>query len=231
MKSQKSRLTLKTQKIKRIICFATLFILWANIVSVHAADDLIDFESLLGFFGGVASGYFLHEGAHLLAAETNGVHLDWQSGDNNQPLGFVEDVESNRQGLALNSAGMFSQMISSEFILQTDLIDKNDDFVRGMMAWNVFNTIFYSLDYWFLGLTNKKSGHFYQGDIQGIETYADKRTANIFALSMAAMAAVQGVRYMQTQSWAPDWLQSDNIHFNFVPYQADGFALTYSFTF
>ena len=219
------------QNITRVFCLVTIFILWALTPPASAGEEMINFGSVFKFFSGVASGYFLHESAHLIAAEAHDIHLDWQSGANNQLIGFTEAADTNDQGLAINSAGMFSQVISSELILQSDLIDKNDDFVRGIMAWNVFNAIFYSLDYWFLGITNKNSGQFYQGDIQGIETYTDERTANMFALSMAAVAAVQGIRFMQTQSWAPDWLQSDNIHFDFVPYKNNGFALTYNISF
>ena len=233
MKNQRMNAPGRCKTKTQIICLCAIFVFCANIVPLHAEENMIDLGGVLKFLGGIAAGYALHEGAHLLAAETNGIHTDWQKGSGSQLIGFYEASESNEDGLALNSAGMFSQIVSSEFILQSNVIDKNNDFVRGMMAWNVCNTILYSLDYWFLGLTNKKLGNFYEGDIQGIETYSDKRSANVFALSMAAMAAVQGYRFMQTQSWAPAWFQNEKFHVNFVPSSADaeGFALTFSISF
>ena len=91
--------------------------------------------------------------------------MEWEVGNYNQPIAFTENASSDTKGLAVNSAGLIAQAIGSEIILRSDRIDKKNSFVRGMMAWNILNPILYALDYWFIGISNKKNGNFYQGDL------------------------------------------------------------------
>jgi hypothetical protein len=126
---------------------------------------------------------------------------------------------------------LVAQVASSEVILDVDRIDKNDAFVRGMMAWNIFNPIMYALDYWFIHKTNDKNGDSYQGDLQGIEHYSSERTANIFAGAMVAIATVQGYRFLKTQSWAPEWIKDNTQNLYFVNTPDGGFFLGFKFDF
>ena len=209
----------------------TIFMLSAS----PARCEYISFKdrmvSMLKFSAGFASGFLIHEGAHFLAAEATGTDMDWELGNYNQPLAFTEETDSDADGLLINSAGLVSQTIGAEIILQVDRIDKNDDFVRGMMSWNILNSLFYALDYWFIHHTNSKNGNSYQGDIQGIEHYSSEQTANIFAASLAAIAGIQGYRFLKTQDWAADWFDVEDHSLNFAPTPSGGFAFGYTINF
>jgi hypothetical protein len=149
----------------------------------------------------------------------------WNVGNYNQPIEFSENAEDDSDGLAVYSAGLVAQMACSEVILNVDRIDKNDAFVRGMMAWNIINPIMYALDYWFIHNTNDKNGDTYQGDLQGIEHYSSERTANIFAGCMVALATFQGYRFLKTQTWAPEWIQDKTRNLQFASTPGGGFFL------
>jgi hypothetical protein len=187
--------------------------------------------SVLKFSAGVVSAFMIHEGAHYLAAEMTGTGMDWELGNYNQPISYTEHADNDTDGAIVNSAGLVSQIIGSEIILQVDGIDKNDNFVRGMMTWNILNPIFYALDYWFIHKTNNTTGNSYQGDIQGIEYYASSDAANVFAASMVAAAGIQGFRFLKTQSWAPDWLKDDGQSLSFAPVQSGGCLFSYTISF
>jgi hypothetical protein len=184
----------------------------------------------LRFSAGVVAAFAIHEGAHEAVAELTDTEMDWGIGNYNQPLGFTERARNDSRGTAVYSAGLLSQAIGSEIILQADSIDKNDPFVRGMMAWNILNPISYAVDYWLIHRTNKQNGSSYQGDLQGIEHYQDESTADIFAASMVAIAAFQGYRFLKTQSWAPEWVK-DESHVDLKPLSSGGVALTYNYSF
>jgi len=214
--------------------FAECIILFLIVLSVNQAfgeDDSIRFSSLLKFSGGIVSGFLIHEGAHLVVAGVTGTDMDWELGNYNQPIGFTEDADSDAKGFAVNSAGLIVQALGAEVILQVDRIDKNDEYVRGMMAWDIINPILYALDYWFIGSTNQKDNNSYQGDIQGIEFYASKTAANVFAASMAGIAVFQGYRFLKTQTWAPEWIKSESHELGFTPTRSGGFLLNYSYSF
>jgi hypothetical protein len=140
-------------------------------------------------------------------------------------------TDNNAKGLAINSAGLITDSVGAEIILRVDKIDKNDNFVRGILTWEILNPIKYSLDYWFIHITNKGNGETFQGDLQGIEYYSNKTTANAFALSITALSIYQGYRFLQTQSWAPDWLKADSHQVHLTPLPSGGLILTYKFDF
>jgi len=173
-----------------------------------AAEEDVTYMSVLSFSAGIVTAFSIHECAHAFVAGLTDTEMDWEIGNYNQPIAFTEHSSSDEKGAAINSAGLISQSIGAEIILRHDRIDKNDYFVRGMMAWNVLNPISYALDYWFIRRTNQKNGNSYQGDIEGIEYYRNKPTAHGFALSIVAIGAFQGYRFLKTQSWAPDWVKS-----------------------
>lgn len=194
-------------------------------------ESQITAGSLFKFAGGVVSAYMIHEGAHFMVAEITNTNLSWEVGNYNQPLAFTDHAKSDSDGLAVYSAGLTAQVVASEIVLDVDKINKNDAFVRGMMAWNIINPILYAIDYWFIHISNDQNGTSFQGDIKGVEHYSSERTANLFAGSMAALAAFQGYRFLKTQSWAPEWIrdQTQNLHFANTP--DGGFLLGLRITF
>ena len=187
--------------------------------------------SMMKYSAGIFSAFMIHEGAHLVAAKATGTDMDWELGNYNQPLAYTEETDNDTDGLIINSSGLVTQALASEIILRVDSIDKNDDFVRGMMHWNILNPIFYALDYWFINITNKQTGDSYQGDIQGIEHYSDEKTANMFAASLVAVAGIQGYRFLKTQDWAPDWLKDEAQNLNFAPVNSGGLSFSYTINF
>lgn len=224
------RLPRRRPQLLGILIFSILM-LSANAAWCEYRDFEDHMVSLLKYSAGFASAFLIHEGAHFLAAEATGTDMTWELGNYNQPLAYTEEAESDTDGLIINSAGLVTQAIGAEIILQIDSIDKNDDFVRGMMYWNVLNPLFYALDYWFIHHTNSTNGNSYQGDIQGIEHYSDKKTANMFAASIVAIAGIQGYRFLKTQDWAPDWLKDEAQSLNFAPVKSGGFSLNYTINF
>ena len=216
---------------KRVICATVVFIFALKPIGANAEEERLRFSSVMKFAAGITAGFLIHEGGHAFAGWVTGTDMDWEFGDINQPLKFTEDADSDSEGVAINAAGLVSQAAAAEIILQVDAIDKNDAFVRGMMAWNVLNPILYTIDYWFIHRTNKKNGDEYQGDLQGIERYSNKTNANAFAVGMVAIACSQGYRFMKTQTWAPDWMKGDTHTVSFAPLPSGGMFLTYKYTF
>jgi len=214
-----------------LLPFICLTFLLSPFPATGAEEDEGWSLSVLKFAGGLASGALIHEGSHALVAGLTGTRLTWEVGTYNQPIGFTDHAQSDAKGLAIYSAGFISQAAGAEIILQVDGINKNDDYVRGMMAWNVMNPILYSLDYWFIHRTNKKGVSSYQGDLQGIENYSNQTTANVLAASFSAIALLQGYRFLKTQSWAPDWLKGESHRLGFTPLRAGGLVMTYQFRF
>lgn len=183
------------------------------------------------FSAGMVVAFSIHEAAHATVAQMTGTELDWELGNYNQPIAFTGHVENERDGRALYSAGLISQVIGSEFILQSNGIDKNTAFTRGMMAWNIINPIMYSLDYWYIRRSNQRDGNRFQGDIEGIEYYSDERTADGFAISLVGIAVFQGYRFLKTQTWTPDWIRGKKYCICFGPQPLGGVGLKWSLYF
>ena len=226
---------LKTQKVLKIArcIIGVMALLSLGLIPsyANAGEDGITFSSALKFSAGIVSAYLIHEGSHVLVAGLTDTDMRWEMGTLNQPILFTENADTKWKGFAINSAGLLSQVAGSEIILQVDKIDKNDAFVRGMMACNILNPILYSLDYWIFHSTNKINGNSYRGDLAGVEHYSNKATADGFALSISAIAVFQGYRFLKTQSWAPDWLKEDTHSLSFAPLPSGGFIVGYKFDF
>jgi hypothetical protein len=216
-------------KIAIVQIVAIVFLL--SSVNITIAEEKITYTATAKFLAGVASAALIHEGAHALVAGVTGTHMSWEMGNYNQPISFTESAESDSKGVALYSSGLISQLISSEVILDVNKIDKNDAFVRGMMAWNIINPILYALDYWVIHSSNKENGNTYQGDMKGIEHYSRASTANAFAAGMVAIVAFQGYRFLKTQTWAPNWMKSDVHDLKLAPQPGGGFVMSYEFRF
>jgi len=209
---------------------AALFVLLLHPAPAFADEDLTSL-AVFKFFAGMASAAVIHEGAHAVAAEVTDTSISWEAGNYNQPIAFTTGEMSTSQGFAVYSAGLLAQAATAEIILDVDRIDKNDAFVRGMMAWNIVNPILYALDYWVFRRSNQENGRTFQGDIEGIEHYSGEAAANTFAASMAALAVFQGYRFLKTQDWAPDWVKSEKHTVTMAPCPSGGFVLAYEFRF
>lgn len=208
------------QRFRPSVTWATavslFLVLILGIVPAHAdssAEEPLGI-SFLKFGTGIITAYALHEVGHATAGYLTGTDIEWGLGTYNQPLGFEEHADSDSDGMLVHAAGLMTQLAVSEIILQSESINNNSNLVRGMMFWNIINPIVYALDYWFIRRTNKESDTTYQGDIEGFENYSNDNSANIFAAGMLAIAAFQGYRYMKTQTWAPQWMQRDDIRLN-----------------
>jgi hypothetical protein len=215
----------------RVAAFLAVIIVFSAPAPLHAGGGETSASAVAKFAAGVASSILLHEGAHALVAAATNTHMSWKAGNYNQPIAFTEDADSDAKGVALYSAGLISQLAASEIILDVDKIDKNDVFVRGMMAWNVLNPILYSLDYWVFRVANKNGGTSYQGDIQGIEHYSSESTAQGFAIGITAIAAFQGYRFLKTQDWAPEWLKGAPDNVSLTPLRSGGAFLAWQYRF
>ena len=226
---------LKTERVLKIVrCkMGVMALLFFGLTPSYASagEDGITFSSALKFSAGIASAYLIHEGSHALVAGLTNTDMHWEIGTINQPFLFTENADTPWKGFAVNSAGLLSQVVGSEIILQVDRIDKNNAFVRGLMACNILNPIFYSLDYWVFHSTNKINSNGAQGDLAGVEHYSNKATADGFALSISAIAVFQGYRFIKTQSWAPDWLKKDFHGMSLAPLPSGGFIIGYKFDF
>jgi hypothetical protein len=197
-----------------------------------AEDGSIEYKPVLKFGAGVVSAFLIHEAAHALVGLATGTQMDWRPGDMNQPITFSEHSSSKDKGLAINASGLLAQAIGAEFILQSDGIDKNDSYVRGMMLWNIVNPILYAVDYWFINKANSSDGSGYKGDLQGLEHYSSRATADAFTATMAAIAVFQGYRYARTQSWAPEWLKAEAFRkVGLTPLPSGGAFFFFSFDF
>lgn len=208
--------------------FNFFFFSWIS-PAAHAEEDLL--SSILKFSAGVVGGALIHEGAHALVAGVTDTRMSWKIGTYNQPIGFTEEAKSKDKGLAVYSAGLLSQVIGAELILQVDKIDKNDSLVREMMTWNVLNAVFYSLDYWLFRITNKGNGDNYQGDLKGIEHYAHESKTHSLDISLAAIATYQGYRFIKTQTWVPDWVKDKTSNSSISPLPYGGFLFSYQVKF
>jgi len=171
------------------------------------------------FAGGALTSYMIHEGGHYFAAEVTNNDMEWEFMKDGQLISFYSNPESDHDGLYINSAGLVSQAIMSEIIIDSKL--NNDDFfVRGMMFWNVLNPIMYAVDYWWLKRTNEIKDNTYFGDLAGIEYYSDKKTANIFAGTMVLLALWHGHRFCSEET----------TNFNLMPIK-DGVGLNFTYRF
>lgn len=218
--------TIVSARIAAILAAIVILVSFAPAAARADGSDL-SAVSVAKFAAGIASSMLLHEGAHAVVAVATNTHMSWEAGNYNQPIGFTEDVDSDAEGVALYSAGLLTQLGASEVILQVDKINKNDAFVRGMMAWNVLNPILYSLDYWVFRIANKNGGPSYQGDLQGIEHFSSEATAQGFAIGITAIAAFQGYRFLKTQDWAPEWLKGTPDNVTLAPMRSGGAFLAW----
>ena len=83
------RLTLRMRYLPGVVIFSFLMLTanpgWCEYKSM--GDRVV---SMLKYSAGFFSAFMIHEGAHLVAAEATGTHIDWELGNYNQPLAYTE---------------------------------------------------------------------------------------------------------------------------------------------
>jgi len=110
-----------------------------------------------GFTAGVASGFVFHELGHYAMAQAEGVDIHWL-GDS----WWVPEASASEHR-NISAAGFGAQVLSTEVILRTDRIPKDNSYVLGWLAYNIANQILYPLRNEF-----SPNGH---GDLATYEKY------------------------------------------------------------
>jgi len=86
------------------------------------------------WFIGIAFGMLIHEGAHQIVADVNGGRMEWTSNG--------EWIYRGKNAKAVALAGLASQAVTSEILLTRD---HQTNFTKGWLAFNVGNTVSYSV--------------------------------------------------------------------------------------
>ncbi|MBI5182038.1 MAG: hypothetical protein HZA06_03885 [Nitrospirae bacterium] len=129
----------------------------------------------LKFALGVGSGYVIHEAAHQVVAEVNGTPFKWQKGFGSTWVTSTNTSDSERVELA--SAGLGSQVLSTEVILNIKDIPKDDEYVIGILTFNVLNAILYVISD---GIINPNDNY---GDIEMMDKAGlDREYVNTFLI-------------------------------------------------
>ncbi len=128
----------KMKRIKLLTMVLTLSFLVLSFTSTAFAFDYLKFAL------GVGSGYVIHEAAHQAVAEVNGTPFKWQKGFGSTWV--TSNNTSNSERYELASAGLASQVLSTEIILNTKDIPKDNEYVIGLLAFNVINALLYAVD-------------------------------------------------------------------------------------
>ncbi|MFZ3064519.1 MAG: hypothetical protein WA277_04445 [Nitrospirota bacterium] len=124
----------RIQNSKRVLPLLFLMFLFFCPQPAYAFD-------YLKFALGVGSGYVIHETAHQAVADVNGMPFKWKAGSGGTWVSSTNTTDSERYELA--SAGLGSQVLSTEIILNTKDIPKDNEYVIGMLTFNVVNALIY----------------------------------------------------------------------------------------
>jgi len=91
-----------------------------------------------GFASGFLSGFLFHEAGHEIMARVENVDMSWSDGR-------WRAYASGKSLRNIAWAGFGAQVISTEVILGFDKIPKDNTYVLGWLAFNVFNSFLYPL--------------------------------------------------------------------------------------
>ena len=175
---------------KKLLTILLVIILLST--NTYAFD--LNLKDTAHFIGGAVSAYMIHEGGHYLAAEITDTDIDARWFEGNQIVLLYMEPESRKEGAYICSAGLITQAICSEMILDMKA-SRDNAFIHGMMFWNILNPIMYAADYWWIHRSHYIDERGFQGDLHGVEYYSDKKTANVFAGTMVLLAIWHGYRF------------------------------------
>lgn len=108
---------------------------WLGEIAVTTRFSL--FEKSIGIMTGLGLGFSLHESAHRLQAEIEGVEVS------NESLTSMKFNGNNREERNIALAGFIPGIIGSEIILGVDAIPKDNSIIIGYMLWNILHPISY----------------------------------------------------------------------------------------
>jgi len=114
---------------KKALITLLLFFLPASVTA--EPSDYIKFS--LGAITGLA----IHESGHFIAGEITDTDLHW-----NSPTRFTFDTKSSRDAAIISSAGILSNMLTTEAILNTK-IPKQNWYTIGLLTFSVAQPLFY----------------------------------------------------------------------------------------
>ncbi len=149
------------KRIKLLTMVVVLSFLFLSSTSTAFAFDYLKFAL------GVGSGYVIHEAAHQAVAEVNGTPFKWKNGFGSAWV--ISNNTSDRERYELASAGLVSQVLSTEIILNTKYIPKDNEYVIGMLAFNIVNALLYVVSD---GILNPDDNY---GDIEMMDKAGLKR--------------------------------------------------------
>jgi len=219
------------REIHKTLGAAIFFAIVFNVSTARCEEKRFAFQFVVKFSSNISTAIGVHERSHILSENLTNADMEREDGNRQQPIAFTENADVNVKGFPLNSTGLIGQETGSGVISQFDKIDKDDSSVQRLKRWKIVDPIRYALDHWFSGITNKKEGNTYRGDLQGIEHYSNKTTSNEVGLSIASMSMSQGYRFLQTQNWAPDWIKKETHHLSFSLTPDGGISATYRISF
>lgn len=96
-----------------------------------------------GLLGGLGTGYLCHAAGHQLMASVEGVDMSWRFKGVNLSWSANTNSKTKLRDIALGGFG--AQVVSTEIMLATDKIPKDNAFVLGWLGFNIFNSVRYVL--------------------------------------------------------------------------------------
>jgi hypothetical protein len=139
-----------------LACLAVGCALWASPAigqteeAQPKAKDGGRLPSTASFLAGAASGFLLHESAHLVADTAFGADVSLRRVDfGGIPFFAVSHgpTVSPRQEYVISSSGFWSQQVTSEIILSThpELRSEHAPFQKGVLAFDILTSVGYSV--------------------------------------------------------------------------------------
>ncbi len=113
-----------------------------NAEGIGANSRLNIAKKTAGFVAGLASGIFFHETGHEIVARLENTDMGWSGVFNSQ---WRAPSAHNTELRHIALAGFGAQIVSTEIILGMNQIPKDNAYVLGWLAFNVFNSLCYPL--------------------------------------------------------------------------------------
>jgi len=144
-----------------------------------------------GFTAGFVSGLAFHELGHQAIASAEGVNVDWA--DSN----WWVDNTSDSQYRNISVAGFGAQILSTEVILRSGSIPKDNSYVLGWLAFNIINQVAYPI-------RNELSNNGF-GDLKTYEKYG----GNVEVLEVGLVAhAIWSLYRLKNNPDTPFFIQT-----------------------
>lgn len=102
-------------------------------------------KDLAKFSAGLATGLGIHEGSHYVVAKTQGMDPEY---DFKHPTSISYKKytsKKNNEKAIVSGAGLVSQTLATEVILNTEKIPKDNSYVLGILAFSIGDNLRYGL--------------------------------------------------------------------------------------